>query len=91
VLLSKFEASGIRTALLTLSASASGIIPPLDRESIILDNLLELERADEIGDFAWDVDRQISLSLERYGDEEEINFDSFFVAGIVVEDCEHEN
>jgi hypothetical protein len=78
------------TAYVFVASKDSGITPPLDRESIILDNLLELECVDEIGDFAWDIDRQIGLNLERTIDEEESNFDSSFVAGIVVEDdCEH--
>lgn len=67
-------------------------MPPLNRESIILDNLLELECVDELGEFAWESDRQIGLNLEKSIDEEESNFDSSFVAGIIVEeDCENEN
>ena len=138
VLLSKTGASGIRTALLTLSAEAqkkksvtsesntttlsvpvdkcscscgreftgkgwlarhmmscsihinknnpASVPIPIDKSSIILDNLLEMEGLQDMGDFSGDSDMQAMNEFETFLQEKEDAFDLKFVSSILDEE-----
>ena len=139
VLLSKTGASGVRTALLTLSAesekkkkkaissvthennsildnscpcgrkftgkgwfsrhilSCSTYITQhtsnvqniiIDREAVMLDNLIELECLQEYGDYDYDADKECALAVEINCDKEEISFDSNFVSNIISDETD---
>lgn len=139
VLLSKTGASGVRTALLTLSAESekkkskatssavsekhsmpnnscpcgkkftgngwycrhilscnkyitqhtSNIdIVVADNESVLLDNLIELECLQEFGDYDYDADMEGLLAIESNSEKEENSFDSNFVSNIVIDEAE---
>jgi hypothetical protein len=49
-------------------------------ESVILDNLIELECSEEFGEFSWEVDEQVGLNLEDKLISEENEFDSSLVS-----------
>ena len=57
-----------------------------DRESVELDNLIELEGLQFYGDFDNNADRESATNLESNSDAREISFDSDFVSAIIEED-----
>ena len=57
-----------------------------DRESVELDNLIELEGLQFYGDFDNNADRESATNLESNSDAREISFDSDFVSAIIEDD-----
>ena len=56
---------------------------PVDTLSVHLDNLLELECLEELGDFDLDADMEIALNLEATLEKEENEYDANFVSNIL--------
>lgn len=69
-----------------LNSSSINDEPPTNRESVMLDNLVELECSEDLGDFMWDVDPQMGIDLETKSDEDENNFDKSFVSNVVIDE-----
>ena len=65
--------------------------PPINKESIYLDNLVELECIEDIGDFIFDVDTQVGLNLEKKTEDEEKEFDRSFIEGIIIDENDENN
>ena len=66
------------------------IEPPLDKESVVLDNLIELECLENFGVYSWEVDAQVGINTEDRLISEENAFDASLVSSIVVEDKDDE-
>jgi hypothetical protein len=59
-----------------------------DKESVVLDNLIELECLQEYGDYDYDADMDGLLAIESNSKREDIAFDSNFVSNIVIDETE---
>lgn len=79
------------TKYIHVNTNNSGIEPPLNRESVILDNLIDLECSEDFGVYSWEVDQQVGINLENRLISEENAFDSSLASGIIVEDEEDES
>ena len=58
----------------------------IDTESVVLDNLIELECLQDYGDYDYDADMECLLAVESNSDKDEISFDSKFVSNILIDE-----
>ena len=57
-------------------------------ENDFLDNMIELECSEELDDYSYDVDQQVGIDQELDLENSENDFDSNFIAEIIVEESE---
>ena len=59
---------------------------PIDKTAVQLDNLLELECLEQLGDFDLNADEQVGINLELALEKEENEFDAKYVSNILQDD-----
>lgn len=69
-----------------MSCSTYNLNLPIDNAAVHLDNLLELECLEQLGDFDLHADEHVGIRLESALEKEENEFDANFISNILHDD-----